>query len=166
LACFFACLAASFACFFVTAVLPGATRAGGTAAGPEVVVVGAVGVDAGVVVVGTVAVALGGAGLEPLDGLPRAAESCDVGVFVVPPPAPEGDPDGDSPVGDDETVPPPAPGTTSPPAPEAPGPSVTAVPALDPTLPCDRAEPRRDAVAAGVTLMIAGTCPSLAGSTR
>jgi hypothetical protein len=118
------------------------------------------------VVVGVVGVGFGGVGSELLEGLPRAAESCDVGVFVVPPPAPERDPDEDSPVGDDEVVPPPALGPTSPSALEAPGPSGTAVPPRDPAVPCDRGERPWDVVAAGVTLMIAGTFRSAAGSTR
>jgi hypothetical protein len=119
------------------------------------------------VVVGVAGAGLGfgGVGSEPLEGLPRAAESCDVGVFVVPPPAPERDPDEDSPVGDDEVVPAPAFVTTSTPAPEAPGPSGTGVPRRAPAPPCDRAEPRWDVVAAGVTLMVAGTCRSAVGLT-
>ena len=116
-------------------------------------------------VVGVVGVTSGAVGSEPLEGVPRAAESCDVGVFAVPPPAPERDPDEDSPVGDDEVVPTPSFETTSPSAPEAPGPSGTAVPPRDPALPCDRAEPRWDVVAAGVTLILAGTRRSAAGLT-
>ena len=135
---------------------------GGVGADAGVVVVG---VDAGVVVVGVGGVGFGGVGWEPLEGLPRAAESCVVGVFVVPPPAPERDPDEVSPVGDDEVVPPPAPGTMRPPTLETPRPSGPAVPPRDPALPCDRAEPRWDVVAAGVTLMVAGTCRSAVGLT-
>jgi hypothetical protein len=111
-------------------------------------------------------VGFGVVGSEPLEGLPWVAESCDVGVFVVPPPAPERDPEEVSADGEDEVVPPPAPpGTTRAAALEAPGPSGAAVPPRDPALPCDEAEPRWDVVAAGVTLILAGTSLSAVGST-